>query len=76
MSGRADAQIVSHAFQPLKEIEMQHADATDKRQNEKGNEQRRAFGALELHAEGLNKKPAQLKAALVLKQNKITGKED
>jgi hypothetical protein len=44
---------------------VQNAGDAHQREDEKGNQERRAFEALKLHTVGLNKKPAQLKAALV-----------
>jgi hypothetical protein len=44
---------------------MPKADAADEREDDEREDDGRAFGSLELHAVGLNKKPAQLKAALV-----------
>ena len=66
---RAGAQVVGHAFQTVGEIQAQGTNATNQREDGKRQDERRAFEALELHPVGLNKKPAQLKAALV--ENRI-----
>jgi hypothetical protein len=65
MPGNANPQVISHPFKPLKKIEMEQAKAANQHEDKYRDEQRCGFEALELHTEGLNKKPAQLKAALV-----------
>jgi len=59
------ADVVSHAFQALEKIQTQEPEAADKREDENGQNDRRAFERFEFHRIGLNKKPEQLKAALV-----------
>ena len=68
MQSRPRAQVVGHALQPFEEIQTQEPDATNERQDQNGQNDRRAFERFELHRVQLNKKPEQLKAALVLKQ--------
>ena len=63
--GGADAQVVGHALQPLKKIKPQEPDAANEHENENGQNDRRTFERFELHRAQLNKKPEQLKAALV-----------
>jgi hypothetical protein len=65
MASRANTQVVGHALKPLGKIEVQGTGDANQREYEQGNQERRAFEALKLHTVGLNKKPAQLKAALV-----------
>ena len=67
MGSSTDAEVVGHPFEPFEKIEVQRSDATDEREDGQRQKQRRAFGTLEFHTEGLNKKPAQLKAALAEK---------
>ena len=55
----------SDVFEPFGETRIPAADAADEREDGEREKKRGAFGSLELHAVGLNKKPAQLKAALV-----------
>ena len=63
--GGADAQVVGHALQPLKKIKPQEPDAANEHENGNGQNDRRAFERFEFHRAQLNKKPEQLKAALV-----------
>jgi hypothetical protein len=56
-------------LQPVGKIGVSEADAADEREDGQREEEGRALGTLELHAVGLNKKPAQLKAALVGKKS-------
>jgi hypothetical protein len=65
MQGRPHTQIVGHALQPLKKIQPQEPDPTNEREDQNGQKDRRAFERFELHSAQLNKKPGQLKAALV-----------
>jgi hypothetical protein len=65
MHSRPRAQVVGHALQPLKKIQPQEPDAANEREDKKGQNDRRAFERFELHRAQLNKKPEQLKAALV-----------
>ena len=65
MQSRPRAQIVGHALQPLEKIQPQEPDAANEREDENGQNDRRAFEWFELHRAELNKKPEQLKAALV-----------
>jgi len=58
------AQVVGHALQPLEEIQPQQPQPANKRKDGYAQNDRPAFERLEFHAIGLNKKPAQLKAAL------------
>jgi hypothetical protein len=62
------AQIVGHPLQPLEKIQPQQPESADKHKDNNGQNDRRAFDGLEWHAIGLNKKPAQLKAALAFFQ--------
>ena len=59
------AQVVGHALQPLKKIQPQEPDAANEHENGNGQNDRRTFERFELHRAQLNKKPEQLKAALV-----------
>ena len=59
------AQVISHPFQPLEKIQPRQPQAADERKDGEGQKNRRAFDGLEFHHAGLNKKPEQLKAALV-----------
>jgi hypothetical protein len=68
IQGRPHAQVVSCTFQPLKKIEAQQPHSTDERKDENRQNDRRAFERFEFHRIELNKKPEQLKAALVLKK--------
>ena len=63
--GGANAEVVGDVFEPFGETGIPKADTADEGEDSEGEEDGRAFGSLELHAVGLNKKPAQLKAALV-----------
>jgi hypothetical protein len=65
--GGPHAHIVGDALQPVGKIRVPNAQPADERQDGEGENDGRAFKSFELHAVGLNKKPAQLKAALVLK---------
>jgi hypothetical protein len=60
------AQVVSEAFQSVKKVQAQQANAADEHEDEDGYDYGRTFERLEFHRTGLNKKPEQLKAALVL----------
>ena len=66
MQRRPHAQVVGHALQPLEEIQPQEPDAADEREDKNGQNDRCAFEWFELHRAQLNKKPEQLKVALVL----------
>ena len=66
MQSRPRAQVVCYALHPFKKIKSQEPDATNEHENENGQNDRRAFERFELHRAQLNKKPEQLKAALVL----------
>ena len=66
MQSRPRAQVVGHALQPLKKIKPQEPDAANEREDQNGQNDRGAFERFELHRAQLNKKPEQLKAALVL----------
>jgi hypothetical protein len=72
--GGPDAKIVGHQLQPIRKIGMSQADAANQGKDDERENDGRAFGSLELHAVGLNEKPAQLKAALVFEMalNKIS----
>jgi len=61
------AQIVGHAFQPLKEIQAPQPEAADHGDDYNGHNDGRMFGRFKCHPAELNKKTEQLKAALVLK---------
>jgi len=63
------AQIVSHPLQPLEEIELRQPQTADKREDDNGQNDRRAFERFEFHRVELNKKPEQLKAALAMKSS-------
>ena len=63
--GGADAQVIGDAFEPFGETGIPKAKADGEREDENGQNYRRAFEPLDFHTVGLNKKPAQLKAALV-----------
>ena len=65
MQGRPLPQVVGHALQPLKKIKPQEPDAANEHENGNGQNDRRAFERFEFHRAQLNKKPEQLKAALV-----------
>ena len=60
------AQIVGHPLQPLEKIQSRQPQAANEREDGEGQKNRRAFEGLEFHGAGLNKKPEQLKAALVI----------
>ena len=60
-----NAEVVGDVFEPFGEAGIPKADTADEREDGESQDDGRAFGSLELHAVGLNKKPAQLKAALV-----------
>jgi hypothetical protein len=60
------AQVVSYPFQPLEKIKLQQAQAANEGKDGDGQNDGSAFEGFELHDIGLNKKPEQLKAALVL----------
>jgi len=62
------AQIVGHPLQPLKKIQPRQPQAANQREDGESQKNRRAFEGLEFHRIGLNKKPEQLKAALVTLQ--------
>ena len=59
------AQIVGHALQPLQKIQPRQPQAANERENGDRQNDRRGLEPLEFHPIGLNKKPEQLKAALV-----------
>ena len=63
--GRPHAQVVSDALQPFKKIEVKQPHAANEGEDENGQNDRRAFERFEFHRLELNKKPEQLKAALV-----------
>ena len=65
MQRRPHPQVVGHALQPLKKIQPQQPDTANEREDENRQNDRRAFEWFELHRAQLNKKPEQLKAALV-----------
>jgi hypothetical protein len=65
MQSRPRAQVVGHALQPFEEIQPQKPDAANEREDQNGQNDRGAFERFELHRAQLNKKPEQLKAALV-----------
>ncbi len=69
MERGSGAQIVCHSLQPLEKIQPRQPQAANEREDGKGWKNRRAFEGLEFHRIGLNKKPEQLKAALVTLQN-------
>ena len=71
MQGGFSAQVVGHPFETLEEIQMEQPQSADEGDNRDGHEDRRMFGGLECHPAQLNKKPEQLKAALVLKSFKL-----
>jgi hypothetical protein len=59
------AQVVGHPLQPFKKIQPCQPQAANERDNTEGQKNRRGLERLEFHRIGLNKKPRQLKAALV-----------
>ena len=63
--GDADAGVVSHPLQPVEEIGVFQTQSAYQRNHQHGYNHRRWFGAFDMHAGWINKKPAQLKAALV-----------
>jgi hypothetical protein len=65
MQSRPGAQVVGHALQPVEKIQPQEPDAANEREDKNGQNDRGAFERFELHRAQLNKKPEQLKAALV-----------
>jgi hypothetical protein len=65
MQSRPGAQVASHALQPFEKIKLQEPDTANEREDQNGQNNRGAFERFELHHAQLNKKPEQLKAALV-----------
>jgi hypothetical protein len=65
MQRGSGAQIVGHPLQPLEKIQSRQPQAANEREDGNGQKDRRAFERLKFHRIGLNKKPEQLKAALV-----------
>jgi hypothetical protein len=59
------AQVIGHPLQPLEKIQSRQPQAANQREDGKGRKDRRTFEGLEFHRIELNKKPEQLKAALV-----------
>ena len=70
--GGTDAQVIGNAFEPFGKTGIPKAEADDEREDENGQNYRRAFEPLDFHTVELNKKPAQLKAALVSERKTIT----
>jgi hypothetical protein len=66
--GSADAQIVSHAFKTLEEVQPKQSQAANERKDCDGQNERSALEGFEFHLIELNKKPEQLKAALVFEK--------
>jgi hypothetical protein len=66
------AQIAGHPLQPLEKIQPRQPQAANEREDGEGRKNWRAFEGLEFHGAGLNKKPEQLKAALVMLKNSGT----
>ena len=60
------AQVIGHPFQPLKKIQPRQPQAADEREDGESQKNRHTFDGLEFHHAGLNKKPEQLKTALVM----------
>ena len=60
------AQVIGHPLQPLEKIQPRQPQAANEREDGESQKDRRAFEGLEFHRAGLNKKPEQLKAALVM----------
>ena len=58
-------QIIGDPLQPFEKIKVEQAGTADKRQDENGQDDRRALDGFKFHHTGLNKKPEQLKVALV-----------
>jgi hypothetical protein len=69
MQGRPRAEIVGDPFQSFKKIKVKQTHAANKRKDEDGQNDRRTLERFEFHRIGLNEKPQQLKAALVLLKN-------
>jgi hypothetical protein len=65
MQSGSRAQVVSHSLEPFEEIQSQQSEAANERKDNNGQNEWRAFERFEFHADGLNEKPEQLKAALV-----------
>ena len=62
---RPRAQVIGHPLQPLEYFEPRQPQAADENKDGEGQKARRTPDGLELHCIELNKKPEQLKAALV-----------
>ena len=63
--GAAGAMVHAEVAPAAPVLRVDDTQAADQHQHKNGQGHRRAFGANEFHAVGLNKKPEQLKAALV-----------
>ena len=63
--GRPCPHIIGDPLQPFEKIMVEQAGTADKRQDENGQDDRRALDGFKFHHTGLNKKPEQLKVALV-----------
>src|ERR1700744_1981369 len=70
--GHPHAKIVTNTLLLFQKARVPPANTANERKHERRQDDGCAFGTLELHPVGLNKKPAQFKATLVFRRENLT----